>query len=132
MTEDKEILKVENTESEWWDEVIGGDCCFAPAVNIFETTENYVLIADMPGLTKDDVRIKTEEGSLIIMGKVKYKELTERKYVLNESELGNYYRKFKISDSIDDTKIDAKMENGQLIVTLPKHERVKPKIIEIH
>jgi len=131
MTENKELVKVEDTNSTSWEASIGNECCFAPAVNIYETTDEYILTADLPGLGKEDVRIKVEEGSLVIMGKIKYKELMNRKYVLNESEIGNYYRKFNISDSIDETKIEAKMENGQLSVSLPKHERVKPKIIEI-
>jgi Molecular chaperone (small heat shock protein) len=131
MTESNELIKVENAESGSWEDTMTNECCFAPTVNIFETNDEYILTADMPGLSKEDVRIKTEEGSLVIMGKVKYKELLNRKYILNESEIGNYYRKFNISDSIDDAKIEAKMENGQLTITLPKHERVKPKIIEI-
>jgi HSP20 family protein len=131
MTENKELVKVENNDSSSWEAAIGGECCYAPSVNIYESADEYVLTADMPGLGKEDVRIKVENGSLTIMGKVKFKEMMNRKYILNESELGNYYRKFNISDSIDETKIEAKMENGQLTISLPKHERVKPKIIEI-
>jgi HSP20 family protein len=51
---------------------------------------------------------------------------------LNEYTVGNYYRKFRISDSIDNNKIEAKFENGVLSVKLPKHDRVKPRTIEIN
>ena len=51
-----------------------------------------------------------------------YHEAINRDYILNENEIGNYFRKFKISDSIDKTKISAKYDNGQLIVNLPKSE----------
>jgi len=131
MTENKELVKIEDTNSTSWEAAINSECCYAPTVNIYETNDEYILTADMPGLGKDDVRIKVEDGSLTIMGRVQYKEQMKRKYVLNESEIGNYYRKFNISNSIDETKIEAKMENGQLTINLPKHERVKPKIIEI-
>ena len=50
---------------------------------------------------------------------------------MKETRLGNYYRKFNISNSINVEKIDAVMDNGIMTVTLPKHERVKPKNIEI-
>jgi len=131
MTDSKEMVKVENANSQQWEDSLNNECCIAPTVNIYETTDEYLLVADMPGLSKDDVRIKLEDGSLVIIGKVNYKDLVNRKYILNETEIGNYYRRFNISDSIDESKIVARMESGQLTITLPKHERVKPKIIEI-
>ncbi len=85
----------------------------------------------MPGVTRDNVKIKLEEESLAILGKVNYKELKNKKYILNENEVGNYYRKFRISNSVDETKIEARFENGQLTVKLPKHDRIKPRTIEI-
>ena len=57
--------------------------------------------------------------------------MKNRKYILNENEIGNYYRKFRISNSVDETKIEARFENGQLIVKLPKHDRIKPRTIDI-
>ncbi|KUG24902.1 hypothetical protein ASZ90_005280 [hydrocarbon metagenome] len=66
------------------------------------------------------------------MGRINYNEAVNRKYILNEYTIGNYYRKFKISDSIDNSKIEARFENGVLTVKLPKHDRVKPRTIEIN
>jgi len=63
------------------------------------------------------------EDSLIVFGKINYSEVSNRNYILNENEVGNYFRKFNISDSIDKTKINAKYDNGQLIVHLPKSEK---------
>ncbi|MEI7811394.1 MAG: Hsp20/alpha crystallin family protein [Ignavibacteria bacterium] len=114
-----------------WDEALEKECWTAPNVDVYETPDEYVLSANMPGVVKENVKIKYEDNSLIIMGKVEYKELLSRKYILNESQLGNFYRRFKISNSIDDQKISARLENGQLIINLPKHERAKPKDIEI-
>jgi HSP20 family protein len=131
MDDNKELVKVEENGSQSWEKSIGNECCYAPAVNIYETADDYMLTADMPGLNKEDVKINIEDGSLVIFGKIKFKEMMDKRYILNESAIGNYYRKFNISDSIDDTRIEAKMENGQLNIRLPKHERVKPKIIEI-
>jgi len=61
----------------------------------------------MPGVVRNDVKLKLEEGSLSIFGKVNYEELKNRKYILNENEVGNFFRKFRISNSVDETKIEA-------------------------
>ncbi len=128
---DKDVLKLEETKVDNWQEALEKECWVAPVVDIYETTDDYTLVACMPGVSKENVKIKMEDGNLIVMGKVDYDTLLERNYVLNESQIGNFFRKFQISESIDDSRIEAKLENGQLIVNLPKHERAKPKNIEI-
>ncbi len=129
MSEVKEQVEVTNKKS--WDEALEKESWIAPLVDIYETMEDYYLTAQMPGVKKDDVKIKLEEGNLVIMGRIDYEQNVNNKFVLKETEIGNYYRRFKISDSVDETKIDAKLENGILNVKLPKHDRLKPKTIEI-
>lgn len=129
MTDNKEMVEVKDKKS--WDEALENEPWVAPLVDIYETADDYYLTANIPGVSKENVKIKLEDGFLVIMGRVNLDEAKNRKYVLNEIEEGNYYRRFKISDSIDEQKIDAKLENGVLTVKLPKHERVKPKSIEI-
>lgn len=129
MTENKEVVTVNEEQS--WEQALEKESWVAPLVDIYETEEDFYLTAVMPGVEKKDVKIKMEEGNLILMGRIKYDEALNRKYVLKETETGNYYRKFKISNSVDESKIDASFENGILNVKLPKHERIKPKNIEI-
>ncbi|MCX7797514.1 MAG: Hsp20/alpha crystallin family protein [Melioribacter sp.] len=129
MTEVKEIQEVKTQKS--WEEALENECWIAPLVDIYETDNEYYLTAFMPGVKKENLKIKLEDNHLVIMGRINYDEAVNRKYVLKETETANYYRRFKISDSIDETKIDAKFEDGVLEVKLPKHERVKPKLIEI-
>jgi HSP20 family protein len=129
MTDNKEMVEVNNKRS--WDEALEKEAWVAPVVDIFETNEDYYLTAQLPGVSKEDVKIKLEEGHLVIMGRINFSGTLNRKYVLKESETGNFYRRFKVADSIDESKIDAKLENGLLNVKLPKHERLKPKTIEI-
>jgi HSP20 family protein len=129
MIENKEKIVVNSGKS--WDESLEKESWVAPLADIFETADEYFLVANMPGSSKDNIKIKLEEGCLIIMGRINYDVVKKRKYVLKETEFGNYYRKFNIAESIDDGKIDATFENGQLIVKLPKHERIKPKTIPI-
>lgn len=132
MVDNKSLVQVqENNKTLNWDEALEKENWVAPHVDIYETEDDYVLIANMPGVSRENVRVKLEEGDMVIMGKIDYDGLLSRKFILNENEIGNFYRKFRISNGIDESKIEAKLENGQLIVNMPKHERVKPKNIEI-
>ena len=130
MTEAKEMVKVEEKNS--WEKAFENENWIAPLVDIVENDDDYILTASMPGVSRENIKIKIEDESLVIMGRINYDEAVKRKYVLKETEIGNFYRKFKISDSIDEEKIEASFENGQVIVKLPKHERVKPKTISIN
>ena len=102
-----------------------------PFVNIHENDNEFVLTADIPGVTKENLEIKLEEKYLTIVGKVELQDESKKKYLLREKQAGNFLRRFKISDSIEVDKIDAKLENGQLVISLPKKESVKPRNIEI-
>lgn len=118
-------------EKQSWEKLLDAECSYAPLVDIFETKDEFVLTADMPGVRKEDVSLKMEEGSMLIFGKIDYQESLNRRFILKEKETGHFFRKFKISESIDESKISAKFENGQLVVTLPKHDRVKPRTINV-
>jgi len=125
-----EVLKVEDTKQSW-ESTLNTESCFAPLVDIYETNDEFVLSADMPGVNKEDVNLKIEDGSMLLFGKINYQDVLNRKYILKEKEIGHFFRKFKISDSIDESKVTAHFENGQLVVVLPKHDRIKPRTINI-
>ncbi len=118
-------------EKQSWEDLLTNEGSYAPLVDIYETNEEFVLTADMPGVKKEDVNLKIEEGSMLIFGKIDYQDVLNRRFILKEKETGHFFRRFKISDTIDETKISARFENGQLVVTLPKHDRVKPRTISI-
>jgi len=129
MNEQQEMVNVQEKRS--FEEALERESWVAPLVDIYETSDEYVILANMPGVAKDEVKIKLEDGNLVLMGLINFEEAKGRKYTLKETETGNYYRKFKISDGVDESKISANLEEGVLKVILPKHERVKPKTIEI-
>lgn len=125
----KEEEKVQTVNS--WDFAFQNESWISPAVDIYEDTDNFYLTANMPGVGKENTKIKIDNDNLIIMGRIDYSGVVKRNYIMKESDTANYYRTFRISDGIDSTKLEAKYENGQLMVTLPKHERVKPRVIDI-
>jgi HSP20 family protein len=129
MLENNQAVAV--NESNSWEEALANEKWVTPTVDIYETEDEFVLLTNMPGVSRENVKIKLENDSLVLMGRINYDEAKDRKYILNESRMGNFYRKFKISDSVDRDRVDAKLDNGKMVVTLPKHEKVKPRSIEI-
>ena len=131
MSDQKEIIAVKTLNNNSIDEILRRENKILPSTDIFENADEFILIANMPGVSRSEIQVKVIDESLIVFGRIDYTQAINRDYILNENEIGNYFRKFKISDSIDKTKISAKYDNGQLIVSLPKNERLKPRTIEI-
>jgi HSP20 family molecular chaperone IbpA len=100
-------------------------------VDIFETDSEITLLADMPGVASGDVSIDLRDGVLSLSGDVKPWEGSDESDVLVEFEIGKYFRQFTLSEAIDQDKIDAKLEDGVLHLTLPKAEKVLPRRIEV-
>ena len=131
MSDNKEIIAVKALNNNSIDEILRKENNILPSTDIYENTDEFILVANMPGVSRSEIQVKVIDENLIVFGKVNYNEIVSRNYILNENEIGNYFRKFKISDSIDKTNINAKFDNGQLIVNLPKSEKVKPRTIDI-
>lgn len=104
---------------------------FTPAVDIFETDSEIGLLADMPGVAAEDIQIDLRDNILTLTGDVKPWEGAEESDVLVEFEVGRYYRQFSISDVIDQSRIDAKLNDGVLRLTLPKMEKAQPRKITV-
>jgi len=104
---------------------------FTPAVDIFETDLEIVLLADMPGVTPETLDIDLRENTLTLSGEVGALEHSEEIEILAEYEVGKFHRQFSLSEVIDQEKIDAKLDSGVLRLILPKVEKVKPRKITV-
>ena len=103
-----------------------------PVVDISETPESYVVTAELPGLTKDDVNINYEDGILTIRGEKKQEKEEKRKnYHRVERSFGVFERSFRVPSRVLVDKIEAKFKDGVLNLMLPKAEEVRPKEIPI-
>ena len=131
MNDSKEIVSVEETNNQSIDELLRNENYITPLVDIFEITDEFVLTANMPGISRKNIQVKVDDKLLVLFGKIDYTDAVNKKYILNENEIGNYYRQFNISDAIDETKIEAKYDNGKLVVRLPKHDKAKLRTISI-
>jgi HSP20 family molecular chaperone IbpA len=104
---------------------------FTPVVDIFETEQQLTLLADIPGVNAEDVTIDLRDNVLTIMGEVAQRDSSGESALLAEYETGKYYRQFTLSEVIDQSKIDAKIADGVLRLTLPKVEKATPKRIAV-
>jgi HSP20 family protein len=102
----------------------------APEVNIFETKDGYVVEAEMPGVNKEGLEITVEGNELTIVGHQNSEQLNAQP-LFRERGLSNYRRAFELDPAIDTSKVSAKIDQGILIVTLPKSEKVKPRKITV-
>ncbi|AKI97320.1 Hsp20/alpha crystallin family protein [Kosmotoga pacifica] len=105
---------------------------FLPEVDIYETDDSIVIEMDVPGIKKNDLKIKLEDGILTISGEKKYEKKEKSKsYHLIERGFGSFSRSFRVPDTIDHTKIKANYDNGVLKIELPKKEEAKKEAVEI-
>ena len=103
---------------------------YTPQVDIVEDNDAITLYADLPGVTKEGVSIDVHEGVLTLTATTEPLS-SQWQPVWKEYEVGGYTRKFSLSDRVDTEKINAKIENGVLALTLPKAESQKPRKIKI-
>lgn len=104
---------------------------FTPAVDIFETERAITLLADMPGVQADGLGIDLKDNVLIIDGRVEPKAAGGEQILLQEYETGSFRREFRLSNIIDQGRIDASLSDGVLRLTLPKAEAARPRKIEV-
>ncbi len=103
-----------------------------PAVDISETPESYLVTAELPGMSKDDVNISYEDGILTIRGEKKQEKEEKRKnYHRVERSFGAFERSFRVPSRVMVEKIEAKFKDGVLSLMLPKAEEARPKEIPI-
>ena len=100
-----------------------------PAVDIYETPEALHVVADMPGVRKEDVDIYLENRVLTIEGRMSHEPVGRGLY--SEFTLLNFYRQFQVGESVDQGRIQAKLHQGVLTIDLPKVEAAKPRQIEV-
>lgn len=105
---------------------------FMPAVDIIEEKDDYIVKVDLPGLSKNDVKITVQNDILTIRGeKNQVKETKDINYRRMERSYGAFQRSFTLPSSVKNEKIDATFNDGVLTISLPKVEEAKPKEIEV-
>jgi len=104
---------------------------FTPAVDIFETQNAITLMADMPGVKAENLDVDLRDDVLTLTGDVHPPEGADETDLLREYRTGRYIRQFSVSDTIDQSKIQAELKDGGLRLVLPKAEKAVPKKITV-
>ncbi len=103
-----------------------------PPVDIYETTDEIILKAELPEVKKDEVEINVDNNILTLTGKREFEKETEKEnFHRIERSYGGFKRSFNLPATIDQEKIDADFKNGILKITMRKKEESKPRQIEI-
>jgi len=104
---------------------------YIPRVNIYETNNDIVLVADMPGVDENSVDVAVAKNHLTIKGTVE--DIRPNNYDLAYAEygVGDYYRQFNISNRIEQDKIEAIVRNGVVTINLPKTTQAKTRKIAV-
>ena len=100
-----------------------------PPVDIYEMPESLVVMADVPGVSQEDLDIRVDNNVLTIQGRAKHAVTDESTY--REYELVNVFRQFELTDTVDQSKISADLKHGVLTLVLPKAEAAKPRQIAV-
>jgi len=103
-----------------------------PAIDVAEHENEFVLLAEMPGVKKEDLKLTVENNALTLSGVRKpYEVPQEARVLLNEVRVSEFSRSFEFPSDVEVDKIAAELQNGLLRVVLPKAERARVKRIEI-
>ncbi len=105
---------------------------FAPAIDLYEDENEYVVEAELPGLKQDEIKVSVEDDILTISGeKKREKEVKEENLYRSERFYGKFERQIVLPQNTDKENIKASYKNGVLKVVIPKKEEAKPKKVDI-
>ena len=117
-----------------WDPFASGETfgTWAPAVDLFEKSDDLILRVELPGVDRNEIQICVEENRLVIQGERKREdEIRGANAYRLERSVGAFVRSFVLPKTVDATKIQASYTSGVLEVRLPKAEIAKPRRIAI-
>jgi HSP20 family protein len=104
---------------------------FLPTADIYETEDALRVILEMPGVEKNNVDVRVDDGVLHVEGRLDFSKYQNLQPLYTEYNIGHYARSFRLSSKIDQNKIGAELRDGVLSLTLAKVEEAKPRTIQV-
>jgi len=104
---------------------------FVPTADIYETEDALSVILEMPGVERNNVDVRVEDGVLYVEGRVDLSKYQNLQPLYTEYNVGHYSRSFRLSSKIDQNKIGAELRDGVLSLTLAKVEEARPRTIQV-
>jgi HSP20 family protein len=110
----------------------GTSAVWAPQTDLMETDDAFQLRLDVPGMSKNDIEINLQNGTLTVSGERTSERTDEgEEYVRVERAFGTFHRRFSLPDAVDEKNIKATYESGVLSIHVPKTEETSRRQIEI-
>jgi HSP20 family protein len=104
---------------------------WAPAVDLYETPDRYVIVAEVPGIRQEDIRLEARDGSVTLAGTRHPRPTRSEQYHRIERGHGTFRRTFQLPQPVDATGITADLRDGVLTVTCPKLPEASARRIQI-
>ena len=104
---------------------------FTPPIDIYESGDGLVLIADLPGVSVKSLELQVQNNKLTLLGRVARHAPPEAQVLHKEYEEGDFLRSFILSEDVDHDRVTARLTNGVLEVVLPRFPKAAPRKIEV-
>lgn len=132
LMQDRMNRMFEDAERGWRSDEPSSTTTWSPAVDIYETENEIIVHAELPGVERKDIGLSLEKNVLTLKGERRFeKEMKQENYHRIERAYGGFSRSFSIPAIVDEEKIRAEYNDGILKISLPKKEQVKAKQIQI-
>jgi HSP20 family protein len=126
-----QINRIRQTTSSGASQEAMAEADWVPRVDVAESETEFVLLAELAGVDRDDVKLTAEKGVLTLSGNRNHDEGKGLRYHRVERPSGRFARTFTLPDAVDEDKLSAEYRNGILTVHLPKSEKAKPRSIDV-
>jgi HSP20 family protein len=135
----RDLMSIQNELNRPFGRTYGGEAgapaatgSWVPPLDVYETTEDFIVTMDLPGIEPDSVDVTVEDSTLTVSGSRELSsETREENYLRVERRYGQFSRSLSLPASADANKIDARFDKGVLTISVPKAEEAKPKKITI-
>lgn len=104
---------------------------FTPPIDIYESEEGLVLVADLPGVSVKSLELQVQNNKLTLLGRVSPVVPPGAKLLHKEYEVGDFLRSFILSENVDHERVTARLNNGVLEVVLPRASQSQPRRIQV-
>ena len=104
-----------------------------PRVDVTETKDHYQMVAELPGFAKEAVTVQVKDGVLELNAEQPEPQTAEgeTRWLIRERRMAAYQRTFRLPRDVDGDAIEAAFRDGLLVLTLPKKEEAKPRVVSI-
>jgi HSP20 family molecular chaperone IbpA len=110
----------------------GDRTLFTPPIDIYESDEGLVLIADLPGVSVKTLELQVQNNKLTLLGRVTNPGPSNARLLHKEYDEGDFLRSFILSEDVDHERITARLNDGVLEVVLPRASKTTPRRIEVN